>query len=180
MPHNRAKIIAAGKNLRLVSDGRWEFVERKKASGVVCIVAVTRQRRLILVEQFRAPVGKRVIELPAGLAGDTVAFDVESLATAANRELLEETGYEAKAMIELGTFASSAGLTNETATFFAAKSLKKTTEGGGDDSEEIEIHEVDLDEIDKWLKKAAANDRLIDARVYTGLYLWQSAMRRSR
>ncbi|MEX0727769.1 MAG: NUDIX hydrolase [Planctomycetaceae bacterium] len=167
-------IIAEGKHIRLVRVGKWEFAERCQASGVVCIVAVTDENRLLLVEQFRPPVGKRVVELPAGLAGDTRDFEGELLAQAAKRELCEETGYTAESLVELGTFASSAGLTNETVTFFAARLLKKTGDRGGDESEDITDHEIDMDDVDRWLKKAAANDRLIDARVYTGLYLWKS------
>lgn len=130
---------------------------------------------MLLVEQFRPPVGKRVIELPAGLAGDTCDVEGEVLAQAAARELYEETGYTAESLIELGTFVSSAGLTNETVTFFAAKSLKKTGDGGGEDTEEIIVHEIDRDDADRWLREAAAGDCIIDARVYAGLYLWNSA-----
>jgi ADP-ribose pyrophosphatase len=165
------KILAEGRFLKLTSVGGWECVERKGAAGVVCIVAVTPERRLILVEQFRPPVGKRVVELPAGLAGDDAKFAGESLADAAGRELLEETGYSAESLRELGTYASSAGLTNETVTFFAADSIRRERPGGGDGTEAITVHEVASDDIDRWLHDAAKSDRLVDARVYTGLYL---------
>ena len=53
----------------------------------VGIVAVTSDGRLLLVEQFRIPVGKNVIELPAGLVGDLPGQEEESLKLAAQREL---------------------------------------------------------------------------------------------
>src|SRR4051812_22417920 len=95
---NNVKTLCDGKHIRLVQKGKWEFVERKKVSGIVGIVAVTDDGKLILVEQFRPPVNKRVIEIPAGLAGDVAGREEESLETAARRELLEETGYEAREM----------------------------------------------------------------------------------
>ncbi len=62
--------LYSGRFLNLVRRGKWEFVERHSATGVVGIVAVTDEGRLLLVEQFRPPLQKQVIELPAGLAGD--------------------------------------------------------------------------------------------------------------
>src|SRR5436305_7986631 len=101
MSESQDRVIAEGKHIRLVARGKWEFAERKKVSGIVGIVAVTDDRKLILVEQFRAPVNARVIEIPAGLAGDIEGSEDEALEIAAKRELSEETGYEAKTMNRL-------------------------------------------------------------------------------
>jgi ADP-ribose pyrophosphatase len=67
---SKEKTLYAGKHIRLVQQGQWEFARRTKASGIVMIAAVTADGKLLLIEQLRPPVGKRVIELPAGLAGD--------------------------------------------------------------------------------------------------------------
>ena len=64
------KVLASGKYLRLLAQGHWEFAERVNATGAVVIVALTDEGRLLLVEQYRIPVGCPVIELPAGLVGD--------------------------------------------------------------------------------------------------------------
>src|SRR5437868_5276351 len=93
--------IAKGKHLHLVRRGTWEFAHRPNITGIVGIVAVTDDGKLILVEQFRPPVNTAVIELPAGLAGDVAGADDEPLAAAARRELLEETGFDAAEMEEL-------------------------------------------------------------------------------
>src|SRR5438552_4530138 len=101
-----------GKHLRVRKAGRWEYVERTNATGGVVIVGLTDDKKLLLVEQYRLPMRQKVIELPAGLAGDLQGAETEELAEAAKRELLEETGYEARAMSFLMAGPSSAGLTN--------------------------------------------------------------------
>ncbi len=62
------------------------------------------------------------------------------------------------------------GLTSEVVTMFIAEQLEKVAPGGGDESESITVHEVSIGEIDDWLNRALAADRLVDARVYAGLY----------
>jgi ADP-ribose pyrophosphatase len=160
--------LYTGKHLTLKRTGHWEYVTRNRISGIVGIVAVAKGRELLLVEQFRIPVGKNVIELPAGLVGDIE--ENESLEVAAQRELWEETGYEAKKLTRIHIGTSSAGLTSEMMQFFLADELEKTGEGGGDESEEIWVHQVPLDGIDRWLAKKGEEGRLIDFKVYAGLY----------
>src|ERR1017187_9697315 len=86
------RILAEGRHLRFVERNGWEFVERKNVTGIAILVALTDWGGVLLVEQHREPVGARVLELPAGLAGDE---GEESAESAANRELVEETGYRA-------------------------------------------------------------------------------------
>jgi ADP-ribose pyrophosphatase len=169
------QVLATGKALRLINRQGWEFVERRGASGVVGIVAVTADGRLLLVEQFRPPVGCAAIELPAGLAGDVPGQELEELEAAARRELLEETGYEAERLSYLATGPSSAGLTNETVALFLADGLRQRSSGGGDDSENITVHAVPLGEVATWLRRRAAEGKLIDFKIYAALYFVQSA-----
>jgi ADP-ribose pyrophosphatase len=181
------KVLASGKYLRLLAQGHWEFAERVNATGAVVIVALTDEHRLLLVEQFRIPVGCSVIELPAGLVGDVP--EVESLATkpsaadhaaaelaeTARRELLEETGYEATDMRLLGGGPVSAGLSNEVITFFHATGLRRLHQGGGVDHEQITVHELPLSELDAWLKQRTAEGLMVDPKIFAGLYLMQRA-----
>lgn len=164
------RILAQSSHLRLVERDGWSYVERTNASGVVCIVARTAEDRILLVEQFRPPVNGNVIELPAGLSGDLAEHVDEPLEVAARRELLEETGYQAKRWRQQAVVASSAGLTNEVVTMFVADELEKVAPGGGDENESITVHEVAIDEIDEWLNEAQAAGKLVDARVWAGLY----------
>jgi ADP-ribose pyrophosphatase len=120
------RVIAEGKYIRLVDVDGWEFVERCNASGVVAIIAITADHKIVLTEQKRRAVGKMVIDLPAGLAGDTPGDESEALAIAARRELIEEVGYDVSSMRELETTPPSPGLTSELVTFFAAEGIKRS------------------------------------------------------
>ena len=164
------EILCDAKYLRLVRRENWEFVQRKNVSGIVGIIAVTNDRKLILVEQYRPPVGKNVIEIPAGLAGDSPMTRNEDLVLAAARELEEETGYRASRMIELATGTASAGLCDEVITLFRAQDLQKTGAGGGDDSEDITVHEIPVDQVETWLRDQIKKNKLVDLKVYSALY----------
>src|SRR5258705_10694131 len=131
-------IVYDGKYLQLVKQDNWEFVQRKNISGIVGIVAVTHEKKLILVEQFRVPVGKNGIEIPAGLAGDSADSSGESLEAAAARELEEETGYRAGTMTRIASGTASAGLADEIITIFVANDLTKVHDGKLDPSEKIQ------------------------------------------
>ena len=167
---NDIQVIAETRHLRFVQRGSWAFVQRTNVSDVVCIVAVTDEDKLLLVEQYRPPVDCRVVEFPAGLAGDLPGEQDEPLEKAARRELIEETGYQAQTFDRIFSGASSAGLTDEMMTFFLASGLKKINEGGGDETEQITVHEVPIDEVNQWLEKMMQEGCQVDARVYAGLY----------
>ena len=171
------QILAEGKYLRFVNENGWEYVVRPHSTGVVVIVAITADRRLILVEQYRVAVHARVIELPAGLVGDTVAARGEPLATAARRELIEETGYEAARMTELADGPIAVGLGSEVVTFFQAADLRRVGPGGGDDTEDIVVHEVALADLPAWLAEKRRAGLLVDPKLYAGLYLADSGAR---
>ena len=163
------KIHYQGRFLGMRECDRWEYAYRTNASGVVGIVAVTDTRELILVEQYRIPVKSRVIELPAGLSGDDGDFD-EALETAAERELLEETGYSAGSLENLLTCPSSSGMSNEVITMFYAGDLKRTGPGGGSHNEKITVHHVPLDGATEWLEARMGEGMLVDPKVYAALF----------
>lgn len=169
MDQNEKLVIAEGRYVRLIDDNGWEYIERKRGHGVVAIIAVTDEKKVLLVEQFRASMGGPVIELPAGLVGDNTPAK-EEYAEAAKRELLEETGYEAKAMEWLTEGPSSTGLTSEIITFMRARELKKRGAGGGVEDEQITVHEVALEAIEPWLKGKMDAGVHVDPRIYIGLY----------
>lgn len=165
------EVIGEGKFLRILKKGHWEYVERHNCTGIVVLLPVTREKEVILVEQHRIPVGKMVIELPAGLVGDLHDKD-EPLELAAERELVEETGYKPGKLVRLIEGPPSAGLSAEEMTFFGALDLEKVGEGGGDESEDIVVHLVPLDQVGAWLEeKEKADGVTVDPKVYAGLYL---------
>ena len=164
------RVLGEGRFVRLVAEDHWEWTERLNISGAVMIVAVTEARELVMVEQYRIPLHARVIELPAGLAGDGPATAGEPLANAAHRELVEETGYEADAMEYLADGPTSAGMTSETYSVFLARNVRRVGPGGGDDREDIQVHVMPLDGVEQWLAQRRRQGVLVDPRVYLGLY----------
>ncbi len=166
------EVIAAGKHLRLKKRDGWEFVERIGATGVVAVVAITDDRRIVLTEQFRSPVQGNVIDLPAGLSGDTPGAEDEALRRAAERELEEEAGYRAGVWADLGAGPPSPGMSSEIVTFFRAEKLVKVSAGGGvGEHERITVHEIPIANLPTWLSAAKARGALIDLKIFAGMYL---------
>ncbi len=153
------------------TDRGWEFVTRANAKGAVAILAITDDRRVVLTEQFRPPVGCSVIELPAGLAGDIPLQEDEPLVTAARRELKEETGYEAKHWTMLMEGPSSAGLTDEFVTIFYATGLTKVGQGGGVEGENIRLHYVPESDVLSFCQDRQAEGMMVDFKVFAALQL---------
>ena len=164
-------ILHAGHQLSLVARGGWEFVTRKIQKPAVGIVAITDDDCVLLVEQYRPPVGQNVIELPAGLSGDVVGAENESLLESAQRELWEETGYKAARWMELVPGYSSPGLTDELIVLFLAEGLEKSGPGGGDQTEAITVHQVPMNDVMKWL---ADRSPKVDLKLLAGLFAAQN------
>ena len=80
------EMLYEGKYLDLVKEGRWEYCRRKNDTEAVMIFACTPENKVLLVEEFRPPIGKRCLCFPAGLSGDE---GPESHELAARRELVE-------------------------------------------------------------------------------------------
>ncbi len=153
------------------TDKGWEYAVRPNCKGAVAILAVTEDRKVILVEQYRPPVDRKVIELPAGLAGDIPLQEDEPLIVAARRELKEETGYIAKDWTMLTEGPSSAGMSTEYISIFYATGLTRVSEGGGDASEDIRVHYVDLSDVPSWCANQQAEGVMVDFKIFAALYL---------
>jgi ADP-ribose diphosphatase len=163
-------VLGKGRFLQLVDEDTWERVERISCTGVIAVVAVTADGRILLVEQYRPALGKPVIELPAGLVGDEPGDESEAQTQAAHRELIEETGYEAESMTFLTEGPTSSGMSSEEIAFYRAEGIRRMGEGGGTSSEEITVYEVPIDDACGWLDAQAARGARIDPKVYAGLY----------
>jgi ADP-ribose pyrophosphatase len=162
--------LASGRHLRLMVRRGWEFVERPGVAGIVVILGVTKRKGLVLVTQWREAVEASVVELPAGLAGDRPGAEGEDLAEAAKRELLEETGFTAEALVRFQSGPPSAGISNEMLTFYRAQGLRRIHRGGGEPGEGVRAHVVPLRRLDEWLGKMQARGYQIDPKVLAGAY----------
>jgi ADP-ribose pyrophosphatase len=159
-----------GKYLRLKRKGTWEYVERTNPGGAVIIIALTAADKLLFVEQFRMAIGCKTIEMPAGLVGDIADQQNENLLEAARRELLEETGYAAERLEYLMAGPSSSGMSTEVIAFVRAYDLTRVEAGGGDETENIVVHEVPRGEAPHWLWQKMRQGYSIDPKLYAGLY----------
>ncbi|HEX7130132.1 MAG TPA: NUDIX hydrolase [Rhodanobacteraceae bacterium] len=167
--------LFAGKWLTLKSRGRWEFVERNTRGGAVIIVAVTPQDNVLFVEQFRMAINTWTIEMPAGLVGDLEHASDEDFEQAACRELVEETGYACARVVHLHSGPSSAGMSTEMMHFVRALELRKVGDGGGDETEDIVVHEVPRAQAGEWLRGKAAEGYSIDPKLFAGLWFLEHA-----
>jgi ADP-ribose pyrophosphatase len=164
------EVLGEGRFLRLVREGRWEWAERTNCRGAAVLVALTDDDRILLIEQPRPAVGGIAVELPAGLIGDLAPTSRESPLESARRELLEETGHDAAHVIPLVTGAPTVGMASERVHFFLATGLRKVTDQLGDDHERITLHAVPVDEADAWIRGRIALGRVVDLKVYAGLW----------
>ena len=158
-----------GKFVKLSKSGTWEYAERVNATGAGFILALTPQRELVLVEQYRVPLQARTIELPAGIIGDE-GHDGEGVEASALRELEEETGFRAARAEILISGPVAPGLASEMMHLVRAHDLVRVGAGGGVDNENITVHVVPLSQIDAWLADKAHHGLLVEPRIYAALY----------
>lgn len=161
-----------GKFITAKKQGRWEYVSRARGIRAAVIVAIDGDGQLILVEQYRVPLGRACLELPAGLVGDETADEAVEIAAA--RELEEETGYRPGRIQSLGEYFSSPGMVSESFTLVRAHDLVRTGDGGGVEGEGITVHRVELARVPDFVANCRARGLAIDVKLL--LVLGQSLL----
>lgn len=158
------EIVWEGKYVVAKKRGRWEYVGRSRNIRAAVILAVE-DGHVLLVEQFRVPLGRNCLELPAGLIGDDDGGEDEEDLTAAGRELEEETGYSAAILEDMGCFYSSPGMVSESFTLVRASRLTRVSDGGGTAGENITVHRVALDALPGFIAAKRNDGCGIDVRM---------------
>jgi ADP-ribose pyrophosphatase len=151
-----------GKYISALKRGRWEFVSRTGSTNAVVIIA-EHEGKVILIEQFRVPVGGRCLELPAGLVGDE--DEHATVEGPAVKELEEETGFTCERVERLGDFHSSPGMVAESFTLVRAYGVRKVGEGGGTEHEEIDVFLVPRAEIPAFVSSRREQGVAVDVKL---------------
>jgi ADP-ribose pyrophosphatase len=165
--HAPDEVMWEGRFITARRKGRWEYVSRARNIRAAVILAIDAEDRVILVDQYRVPLGRRCIELPAGLIGDDDGFAGEDATAAAARELEEETGYRAARMDVIGEFWSSPGMVSESFTLLRAHGLTQVGPGGGTEEEDITVHRVPLADIASAIAAWRQDGHAVDVKILT-------------
>ena len=154
--------VREGRFLAAKKRGKWEYVSRTRGVHAAVILAVD-DGHILLVEQYRVPLGRNCLELPAGLVGDQSKN--EAVEAAAIRELEEETGYRAARMVDLELYYSSPGMVSECFALLRAEGLERVADGGGVEDEDIIVHRVALAEVPAFVAGKRADGCAIDVKL---------------
>lgn len=147
-------------------DGATHAADVVEHGASAAIIALTAADEIVLVRQYRHPLGREIWEIPAGRgeAGEDVAL------TAA-RELHEETGYSAASMRSLGGVAMTPGFCDEVIHFFHASDLRPGSQKL-DEDERIAVESYSLERA----HRLVATGQIADAKTLIAL-LWLAGNR---
>lgn len=139
-----------------------KIVTREKVThpGAVCIVPISKEGKIMLVKQFRYPLGITLLEIPAGKLGKN-----EDPRDCAIRELKEEIGAEGGRIIHLIDFYTSPGFCDEILYLYLALNFEKK-ENNLDD-EFLEVFELKLTDAPSFIE----NGKIKDAKTIIGILL---------
>lgn len=155
-------VMWQGRFITAKTRGKWEYVSRARGIKAAVILALE-DDHVLLVEQYRVPLGANCIELPAGLIGDHE--DGEDTLVSAARELEEETGYRAESLEIAGEFFSSPGMVSESFSLVRARGLTKVSDGGGVDGENIIVHRIALEDVPEFVQTKRAEGCVVDVKL---------------
>lgn len=158
------KIIKLQVDDVVLPNGKTAKRELVKHQGAVAVIAITKDHKIVFVEQYRKPLERSLIEIPAG------KLELgEEPETTAVRELEEETGYTTKDLSFVTSFYSSPGFADELLHIYITDTLEKLDHPvAGDDDEFVEVLELTLDEAKQYVEE----ERIHDAKTnYAVLYL---------
>ena len=174
----RERMIYDGKIIHLFVDdielpnGRKATREYIRHQGAVCIVPLTDDGKVVVVDQFRYPFGRVVTEIPAGKIDPG-----EDPETAARRELSEETGIEGGDLTFIGEFYSSPAILTEIIYMYTVKNFTRG-ELHTDPDEFVEVREIPLDKLVEDILSGRIKDSKTQAAVLKTAMLRSASGRR--
>lgn len=151
-------------------DGNTSKREIVKHPGAVAVIAITKDKKIVFVEQYRKALEKHLVEIPAG------KLEVgEKPETTAKRELEEETGYTTNHLRLLTSFYTSPGFADELVHLYITDKIELLQETKETDEDEfVEIIELTMEEAEELVKE----QRIHDAKTaYAILYLQTQEMK---
>ncbi len=128
----------------------------------VNIIALTKDKKVVLIEQFRHGAEEIILEIPGGM----IDGDEEKPETAARRELVEETGFSAENFILLGKTLPNPAISNNTIFHFLALDCEKTQETSFDEHESVLTKIVSLEETENLIADGTITHSLVIAAFY--------------
>jgi ADP-ribose pyrophosphatase len=129
-------------------NGKHSKREIIKHPGAVAILAITADKKVVMVEQYRKALERTIVEIPAGKLEKG-----EEPALCARRELEEETGYECDSLEWLTSFYTSPGFAD-----VATGLTKKENAAALDDDEFVNLEELTLEEAVQYVKEQKIYD----------------------
>ena len=162
-----SRVIYEGRAVKLrvdtvqMPDGRKTTREIVEHASCVAVVPIDAKDNILMVHQYRSPVGKSLLEIPAGgiEKGETVK-------AAVIREMREEIGFKPRKLVFLTGFYSSAGFCNEYLHLYLATDLAPSRLHA-EDTAEIELVRVPM----KWVLGMIKSGEIQDAKSIAGLLL---------
>jgi len=148
----KGSLLGMRKDTVKLPDGKQSTREIVEHPGAVAVVAVTKDKELVLVRQFRKPAERVMLEVPAG-----VPKKGESPEDCARRELEEETGYHARKVRKIWEGFASPGYSDEVIHFCLALEMTRLQQHTEED-ENIEVDLVDVEMCVDMLKRGKIND----------------------
>ena len=146
------KIVNVRRDSVELVNGNTSFREVVEHAGGVVVIAVDECNRVYMVRQFRYPVGRVMLEVPAGKLekGETPLF-------AAMRELREETGVTAEKLVYFGSTYPSPGFCDEELHIYLALGLTEG-EASPDEDEFLTVEKIDIDKLAKMIVRGELQD----------------------
>lgn len=137
-------------------DGNQSKRELVKHPGAVAVIALTKDKRMIFVEQYRKPLERSLVEIPAGKIEPNEAPHIT-----ARRELEEETGYTAKTLTHITSFYTSPGFADEIIHLYYTDDIEALDEPvAGDEDEFVERIFLTIEEVERFIQ----DQKIYDAK----------------